>query len=175
MSGTYESVHYPGQAHPETHPDRLATLATVFGLKPAPVEKCRVLELACGDGLNLVAMAAGLPQSEFLGLDLAEKPLEHGRSAIAALGLKNISLRAQDLLQAPGDVGQFDYIVAHGLYAWVPPEVRDKALALCRAHLAPQGIAFVSYNTYPGSHLREMVRKMMLFQIRTVADPDQQI
>lgn len=36
-----------------TRPDRLAVLATLSGMTPAPVEDCRVLEIGCGDGANL--------------------------------------------------------------------------------------------------------------------------
>ena len=68
---SYDSVLYPSHACAETHPDRLATLATLFGLSPAPVERCRVLELGCGDGGNLLAMAFALPGSTFVGVDLA--------------------------------------------------------------------------------------------------------
>jgi tRNA G46 methylase TrmB len=65
----YDEVLYPSYTHNQTHPDRLATIATLFGLTPAPVERCRVLELGCGNGSNLVPMAYGLPGSEFVGID----------------------------------------------------------------------------------------------------------
>jgi SAM-dependent methyltransferase len=175
MLGVYDTVHYPSLAICQTHPNRLATLGTLFGMKPAPIDRCRVLELACGDGGNLIPMALGLPQSQFLGIDLAEKPIRAGQAIVARLGLKNISLCVQDLLDVPRDLGQFDYILAHGVYSWVSEEIRDRILALCRAHLGPQGVAFVSYTAYPGGHLREMVREMMLFQIRSVQEPAKQV
>lgn len=58
----YDTISYPGRALAQAHPDRLATLATLFGIKPPEVSHCRVLELGCGDGLNLIAIALGLPQ-----------------------------------------------------------------------------------------------------------------
>jgi methyltransferase-like protein/2-polyprenyl-3-methyl-5-hydroxy-6-metoxy-1,4-benzoquinol methylase len=172
---SYDAVLYPSYPLPQTHPDRLATLATLFGMKPAPVTRCRVLELGCGDGSNLIPMAFGLPESEFLGLDLAARPIAGGQATIEALGLKNCVLRQLDIMEVTPDWGLFDYIVAHGLYSWVPPAVRDKILAICQTHLAPQGVAYVSYNTYPGGHLRRMLREMMLFHTRNVDEPQQQI
>ncbi len=171
----YDEVLYSSYAFSQTHPDRLATLATLFGMHPTPVTSCRVLELGCGDGSNLIPMAFGLPKSEFLGIDLAARPIEHGQSIIEALGLSNIILRQLDVMEVSPDFGQFDYIIAHGLYSWVPPAVQDKLLAICQANLAPNGIAYVSYNTYPGGHLRQMVREMMRFHTRRLSAPVQRI
>jgi SAM-dependent methyltransferase len=167
----YDLVEYPSQVHAQTHPERLATIGTLFGLKPAPPANCRVLELGCGDGGNLIAMAWALPESRFTGLDLAARPLEHGRELAGHLGLKNLDLLHRDLLAVDRSLGEFDYIIAHGVYAWVPAEVRDHLLSVCRQCLAPQGIAFVSYNSFPGSHLSIMLREMMLAHAGRIADP----
>src|SRR4051794_25929372 len=112
----YDDVPYPSVPFPQTHPDRLATLATLFGMRPAPVERCRVLELGCGDGGNLIPMALVLPQSRFLGLDLAGEPIGRGRVTIDALGLRNVELRREDLRAFARSVDAeeepFDFIVA---------------------------------------------------------------
>src|SRR5919197_3347157 len=125
----YDEVLYPNYVHAQSHPDRLATLATLFGMRSARVGRCRVLELACGDGGNLIPLALDLAGSEFVGIDLAARPVAKGRRMIAALGLKNIELRQLDLMSLPRTLGQFDYIMAHGLYSWVPPAVQDRILA----------------------------------------------
>jgi SAM-dependent methyltransferase len=167
----YDELPYPGRAHPETHPDSLATVATLFGLRPAPVERCRVLELGCGDGANLIPMAAGLPASAFVGIDLAARPIAEGRAAVAALGLGNCALDRMDLLAAPADWGRFDYIIAHGLYSWVAPEVQAGMLAVLGRHLSPDGVAFVSFNALPGWRLFGLVRDFLLYHIRAVTGP----
>lgn len=172
---SYDKVLYPSYTHAQTHPDRLATLATLMGMQPAPVERCRVLELGCGNGSNLVPMAFGLSESEFTGIDLAARPIARGQATIEALGLKNIRLAQYDVMSVTPDFGQFDYIIAHGLYSWTPPGVRDKILSICKVNLAPQGVAFVSYNAYPGSHLSKMVREMLLFHVRHFTEPQEQI
>ena len=162
----YDEFPYDNYCYPQTHVDRLATLATLFGIKPAPVEHCRVLELACGDGANLLPMAYGLPESRFLGIDRASKPITSGTALIQALRLENLELRQMDLMRVTRDLGEFDYIIAHGLYSWVPANVRDRIMEICRSCLAPQGIAYISYNVYPGCRLREIIREMMLFHTR---------
>ncbi len=75
-------------------------------------------------------------------------------------------------MDVDADLGQFDYIIAHGVYSWVPPAVQDKILAICKQNLAANGVAYVSYNTYPGWHMINIVRGLMLYHTRDVADPD---
>ena len=175
LSESYEEVLYPSYLHTQTQPDRLATMATFFGMKPTPVEQCRVLELGCHDGSNLIPYAFHLPESQFTGIDLAARPIALGQQRIEALGLTNVRLRQFDVMKVDESFGEFDYIVAHGLFSWVPPEVREKILEICRRNLAPQGVAHVSYNAYPGCHLRDMTREMMLFHTRQVTDSQEKI
>ncbi len=165
---SYDQLHYIGKAYLQTHPDRLAALGRLHGMRPAPVDCCRVLELACGDGSNLIPLAYSLPGSAFEGVDLAAAPLAAGQRKAAAIGLTNLRLEACDLLEFPADAGQFDYVIAHGFYSWCPPPVRDKILAVCGAHLAPQGIAFVSFNAYPGYHAKDLQRQLMLYHLAHV-------
>jgi methyltransferase-like protein/predicted O-methyltransferase YrrM len=171
----YDEVPYPSALYPHTHPDRLSAMATLFGLKTAPVEDCRVLELGCGDGANLIAMAYGLPRSRFIGIDLAARPIASGQEIIKELGLDNITLRQLDLMQLPAELGPFDFIIAHGLYSWVPEAVRDRLLALCEALLADDGVVYVSYNAYPGCHFREMAAGMMRYHAAMFPDPAEKI
>lgn len=171
----YDQIPYNSVSFPQTHPDRLATVATLLGLDPPPIERCRVLELGCASGGNLLPMAQGLPGSEFVGLDLSGRQVSEGQKAIAALGLKNIVLLHQNLLEVEPDFGQFDYIIAHGVYSWVPPAVQAKLLDICRRNLRPNGVAYVSYNTYPGWRLHSTVRDMLLYHLQQVAEPAERI
>ncbi len=171
MPFAYDVVPYESRPYARTHPGRLAALATLYGMNPAPVDHCRVLELGCADGTNLIPMALGLRGSEFIGVDLAEQQVVAGLEIIGQLGLKNIELRALDLTQIDLSWGKFDYIIAHGVYAWVPAAVKDAVLRIAVQNLAAHGVAFVSYNAYPGGHLRRMFREMMLHHVSGVNDP----
>ncbi len=172
---SYDLIAYPNHAHAQTHPDRLAVIGRLFGLQPASLPACRVLELGCGAGGNLVPLAVQFPQAAFSGIDLAEKPVAQGNQMIKDLGLNNIHLAPGDLAQVDQSWGEFDYIIAHGVYAWIPPEVRQSLLRVCRERLAPQGIAFISYNALPGGHLLRVVRDLMLFHTRGFQDPDERL
>jgi methyltransferase-like protein/SAM-dependent methyltransferase len=175
-SNVYDEVLYPAKTFPQTHPNRLATVALLRGMQPAPIDRCRVLELGSGIGTNLIGMAFQLPTSEFVGLDLARRPIVSGQSFVKALGLGNITLYSMDLCEAsPERFGRFDFIIAHGLYSWVPQPVRERILAICREMLNPQGVAYVSYNAYPGNHLRDLVRGMMRFHTARFEDPFEKV
>jgi SAM-dependent methyltransferase len=171
----YDHIAYRTLPMPQTHPDRLATIALLHGMAPRPVDRCRVLELGCGDGSNLIPMAYGLPGSEFVGVDLATTAVTSGAAAISALGLRNVVLHHLDVMDVSDAFGTFDYIIAPGLYSWVPEPVRDRILAICDAHLAPHGVAFVSYNTYPGCHLRQAVWQILQFHVEGITDPRERI
>ncbi|HEY7330715.1 MAG TPA: class I SAM-dependent methyltransferase [Gemmataceae bacterium] len=172
---SYDLIPYPDYCLPQTHPDRLAVLAAILGLEPPPIEQCRVLELGCAAGSNLIAMAEELPQSTFLGIDVAQTQIDEGQKAIDELGLSNIELRHQSIRDFEPGSEMFDYILCHGVYSWVPPDLQAHILAISRHCLQPNGVAYVSYNTLPGWHMRGMIRDMMLYHGRRFRDPRQQI
>src|SRR5260370_14025547 len=144
-------------------------------MKPAPVTDCRVLEIGCGNGANLIPLAYHLPESRFTGIDLAAAPIAAACTMAGELGLSNIDLRVADLRDLGPEVGEFDYIFAHGLYSWIPAEVRDRLLAVGRQPLAPEGVAFVSYNVYPGRYPRQMIREILLYPTRGLEAPAERI
>jgi SAM-dependent methyltransferase len=174
MRELYDSIPYPLLTHSYTHPDRLAVVGTLMGLKPASPDRCSVLELGCGSGANLIAMAELLPDSSFTGVDYASRQIDEGHGIVTELGLKNVDLRFADVLEMPDHAGDYDYIIAHGFYSWVPDPVREKALRLIKHSLAPRGIAFVSFNAYPGWHQLKALRDMMRYRTRGIADPVEQ-
>lgn len=163
---SYDEVPYEGVSISDTHPNKLATLATLFGMSPAPIDHCRVLELACAGGGNLVPMAAGLPNSEFVGIDLSPRQIEAATAFASDAGVDNVRFGARDILDVGQDLGRFDYIIAYGVYSWVAPQVQERILAICEELLAPDGVGFISYNTYPGWHMRGAVREMLLYHTR---------
>lgn len=171
----YDAVLYPGLAYDYTHPDRLATVASLHGFESAPAPRCRVLELGCGAGGNIIPMAFQYPGSEFLGIDLSETTVARGVGEIAALRLKNITLRCTDIMAVDAAYGRFDYIIAHGVYSWVPAPVREKVLSIFSENLAPRGVAYVSYNSFPGSHLRNLTRDVMLHHVGGISDPRERV
>jgi SAM-dependent methyltransferase len=168
----YEQLSYPGYAYAATHPARLEAVGRLLGLDPAPAAGCRVLELGCGDGGNALSIAQSLPGAQVLGVDAAAAAVARGATLAQAAGLENVELRVGDFESLSAEqIGSVDYVVAHGVYSWIPPAARIALLACVRRCLAPHGIAFVSYNAYPGSYLRDMARDMLRYHLRDVEDP----
>lgn len=171
----YDKIPYTRYVYQQTQPDHLATLATLFGLQPPPVEHCRVLELGCASGINTLAMALAIPQGEFWGVDLSIQQIAQGQEFVQYLDLKNITLLAMDMRSLSAELGTFDYIIAHGVYSWVSADLRDVLLGIYQRHLQPQGIGYLSYNVYPGWRLNQALREMLLYRTRQITNPDEKL
>ncbi|HKX62710.1 MAG TPA: class I SAM-dependent methyltransferase [Verrucomicrobiae bacterium] len=174
-SNSYDEIPYSSGAYRQSHPDHLAALATLFGMSPRDIHSCRVLEIGCANGANLLPMASTLPHSTFIGIDLSAKQIAEGQGWARDLQLGNVELHHLDLSELGQRFGKFDYIIAHGVYSWVPAGVREHLLAACRDCLHEQGVAYVSYNTNPGWGMRGTLRDMMLYHSRKFPDAREQI
>jgi len=169
---SYNEVPYPSYTFPQASPDRLATMAAVHGLKAAPPAKCRVLELGCGNGANLMSLAYLFTDSEFVGIDLSPVHINDAQSSSTSLKLANTKFLQMDLMEFDAErFGRFDYIIAHGLYSWVPQVVRERILSIYCTALEPNGIGYISYNTYPGCHVRRIISDIMKFHTAGESDP----
>lgn len=171
----YDIVPYESIAFPETHPAHLAILGRLFGLPAADPESCRVLELGCASGGNLIPMAWHLPGARFLGIDLSTAQIQRGLGLTKRLQLTNADLRQADILELDETLGTFDYIIAHGVYSWVPSPVREHLLRLASRLLAPAGLFYVSYNTLPGWRMRGMLRDILLYACRSADSAEDRI
>ncbi len=170
----YNAVPYRHGAVSDSHPARVGAIARLLGINAAPPDQCRVLELGCGEGMNLLPLAERFSKSEFVGVDFSAKQIAVAEAARAACGIGNARFVCADLRTWKPD-GAFDYIIAHGVYSWVPSEVRDRLLALCAESLSPNGVAYVSYNTLPGWSLPGGVRKILLQEISGITSPESQM
>ncbi len=175
VPNSYDEIVYTTRPRQATHPDALAAAARLTGLRPEPVTACRVLELGCGTGGNLTPMAATLPGSRFVGVDYSAVQIDIAKREAQALGLANVEFRADSILDLDASIGEFDYVICHGVYSWVPQSVREKILTFCGKQLAPQGVAFISYNTYPGWYRRSAARDAIRFHGLRAATPQDQV
>ena len=166
LLASYDAVPYGGGAIVATRPDYLAANARLRGVDAPDAACCRVLDLGCATGGNLMAMALAFPGSEFVGVDLSPKQIATAGDTARALGLTNTRFEAMSITDVNDALGTFDYVVSHGVYSWVPQPVQQALLGVIGRTLTPNGIAYVSYNTYPGWHARAIVRDMMLFHDR---------
>lgn len=167
---SYEALPYPSAAFSQTHPSRLAATARLHGvIAPAP-EHCRVLELGCSDGGNLINIAYTLPGAECVGIDYAPGHIVQAKRNAEALNLNNCAFYAADIAAMPPNLGLFDYIIAHGVFSWVPAAVQDAMFAVLRDMLSPNGVGYISYNTFPGWHGYRMMREVLGLGIESGGD-----
>ncbi|WJJ93306.1 class I SAM-dependent methyltransferase [Neopusillimonas aromaticivorans] len=162
ISEAYDKRVYTSNAFPFSSPGHLRAAAHLFGLETVPLESARVLELGCAGGGNLLPFALAYPKAHVVGLDLSSVQVKQGQEVVQALRVQNLHLHAMSLTDITPEFGQFDYIIAHGVFSWVPPEVREAMLRILRENLTPHGVGYISYNTYPGWKAGDIVRDAML-------------
>ena len=174
QASAYDLNPYASGAYAESHPDILSGIGRLFGLETPDPEHCRVLEFACADGTNLLPMACEFPGSEFIGIDLSRTQIDVAQDAVKEAGITNAHFHARDLVDADDFLdGKFDYIIAHGLYSWVPDSVQKKLLEISKEYLSPNGVAYISYNTLPGWRPLQAIREMMIYHTSGMEDSTQ--
>ncbi|MGX2967671.1 methyltransferase regulatory domain-containing protein [Ursidibacter sp. B-7004-1] len=175
IATAYDDIPYSSQAFHHCQPNRLHALAKLKGLNPPDLNNARVLEIGCSFGGNLIPHAIQYPNSQIIGIDLSEKQITVGQKMMAEIGLNNVTLIAADISKVNFENIQFDYIICHGIFSWVPEFVQNAILRITQNYLAPNGVAFISYNTYPGWHLKDMVKELMQFGTDAQTHPFERI
>ncbi len=172
---SYDITQYESHPYAQTHPELMYTMGKLFGLNPMHFKNCRVLELGCAAGGNILPLAYNFRDAEFVGVDLSVKQIEQGLEQIRDLGLTNISLLHKSIMDIDSSYGKFDYIITHGVFSWVPKDVQNKMLAICRDNLTPNGIAYISYNTLPGWNMVKSIRELMLYHCQNFETHKQKV
>jgi methyltransferase-like protein/trans-aconitate methyltransferase len=176
LRADYDATPYISDAFPQSAPDQLAAIAHLFGLDTPEVAHARVLEIGCAAGGNVVPFAVTHPEAHVVGIDLSQVQIDIGRRRVQVLGVDNLELLAGDIARTDlAELGQFDYIIAHGVYSWVPENVQDAILAAFRRLLTPDGVAYLSYNTYPGWKTKEVLRDAMQLASGGSATPQEKV
>lgn len=170
LKDSYDSFLYVSKPFSTTNINNLQAKAKMYGLTPAPIKGARVLELGASCGGNLIPQALYYPEATFTGIDLSSVQVQHGNEIIQSIGLTNVTLLEKDILDIDESFGTFDYIIVHGIWSWVPDIVKDKILNICNVNLSDNGIAYVSYNTYPGWKRLEQLRDIMLYSEKRAMD-----
>ena len=170
QNNPYDELRYYSKPFSYTSIALLEGNATLWGLTPPALKGAKVLELGSSFGGNLISQAVYYPDTEFVGIDLSDSQITQGNEIIKSMGLTNVRLETKNILDITPEFGMFDYIIVHGIYSWVPDNVKDKILEVCRENLTPNGIAYISYNTYPGWKSREVARDIMLYANKYTQD-----
>jgi trans-aconitate methyltransferase/methyltransferase-like protein len=173
--GDYNELPYPSMPFAYTQPAHLAALACLFGLETPAADRARVVELGCASGGNIIPLAARFPNARFVGIDLSQRQVGDGRKRVEALGLQNIEIRQGDLANVRLSGEEFDYVICHGVFSWVPSDTQDRILEICADGIAPNGLAAISYNVLPGWHLRRAVRDICIHHVGTEGTPRERV
>jgi SAM-dependent methyltransferase len=170
LAARYNATPYRHGAIQHSHPARMGAIGRLHGLNCAPPDRCRVLELGCAEGANLLPLAERFPDSQFLGVDFSQVAIATAEATRDACGLGNARFECADLRAFEPEPGGYDYVIAHGVYSWVPDDVKERLLATCLRALAPGGVAYISYNTLPGWGLPGGLRAFLLEEIEQAPD-----
>lgn len=161
-----------GKVHAASHPSRIGAIARLYGVESHAPKGARILELGCAKGHNLLAIAHDWPEAECTGVDLNEEEIMRAREDARDMEFHNVRFHCTDIRQfKPED--EYDYILCHNVFSWVADDVKEAIFRLCAKALATNGIAFITYNTYPGWMHREALREFFLSG--TPASPGQQL
>ncbi|MBE3022635.1 MULTISPECIES: class I SAM-dependent methyltransferase [unclassified Campylobacter] len=170
----YDEFPYFSAAFADCSPLRLQSVAEFLGLDAPKANTARVLELGCAYGGNILPFAVHNSQADIVGIDISSTQVKVGNEIAKGMGLENFKLIEKDILSIDKDklkeLGKFDYIIAHGLYSWVCDEVKEAILRLIHELLSQNGIAYISYNVYPGWKSFDILRDYMIFVSSTQKD-----
>ncbi len=176
---SYNTIPYESLPVSYTYLPHLAALGRLYGLETVSPDNCRVLEIGCAEGNNIIPMAWYYPRSQFVGIDLSGRQIRTGQKMIERLALNNIELHTQDIAQLNTEKqDRFDYILLHGVFSWVTPELQQTILEKTHALLSDQGMIYISYNTYPGWHAQMVLRDALLLHCSDTGnspDPNKEI
>lgn len=87
----------------------------ILPLEPGLTERLtagiHVLDLGCGSGRALIALATSYPNSRFVGYDLCEDAIARGRDLVTELNLSNVQFSVKDASNM-ADQRRFDLVTA---------------------------------------------------------------
>jgi methyltransferase len=154
----YDTLPYTSQSFKELNPQKLEAIARLISLNPIPTSNARVLEIGCSFGGNLIPFALNNKNADVVGIDLSGIQISKGQKIIEDIGISNLKLYQKDICDLKDELGKFDYIIVHGVYSWVPKNVQKSILSVIKNLLTPNGLAFISYNVYPGWKGKSVLR-----------------
>lgn len=154
-----------GAADPHLHPARIAAIARAFGAAAPDWTRSRALEVGCGAGWAALSWALDAPEADVVGVAATEAEAEAGRAEAVALGLANARFEVgpRDGRLLARELGEFDYVVAHVRAVEPADTALGRALDVCGAHLAPGGVAALSYPCLPGWRGRQVADELLRF------------
>ena len=111
VQNSYDEAPYKSKTFYYTQPGRQQMVLKLLGFKTPDLENARVLEIGCSFGGNIIPFALENPKADIVGIDLSGVQIDEGNRIIEYLGLENIRLIHQNVLDFDDKLGKFDYII----------------------------------------------------------------
>lgn len=164
---SYDNLPYFSSAFLECSPTRIEALASFLSFTPPHSSNSKVLEIGCSYGGNLFPFAIENPSAKVVGIDLSEVQINKAKELANRMCVDNVKFIRKDICELSDEdvreFGKFDYIICHGVYSWVPDGVKEAILKAIKKLLSPNGVAYVSYNVYPGWKIKDIIRDFLIF------------
>jgi SAM-dependent methyltransferase len=162
--GYVTDIAYIWGAYNAQNPKEINAVAAFNGYLPVPLDQpFTYCDLGCGNGLTVNFLAAIYPHAQFVGIDFNAAHIENARGFAERAGLDNARFICAGFEAALElDLPAFDVMALHGVYTWVPPDVRRAVVALLERWLKPEGLAYLAYNCMPGWAALEPLRRLMI-------------
>ncbi|MBF6617766.1 MAG: methyltransferase regulatory domain-containing protein [Candidimonas sp.] len=160
---------------PSSAPGHLRAVAHLYGIETPPLGNARVLELGCETGGNLLPFALAHPNAQIVGIDLWPENVLDAREIARELGAANLTFHNRLYTEIDKGLGLFDYIIVHDQFTWASSATREAIFRICCENLAPLGIAYISYNTYPGWKAGDTLRDAMQLHNHSASSMEEMI
>lgn len=165
---SYNEMPYISKSFSSTLPYIQSSIGTLLGMEVPNLENARILEIGCSFGGNILSFAIANPKAELIGVDISKVQVDEGNKIIKKIGLNNIKLIHKNILEFENNLGKFDFIICHGVYSWVMESVKEGILNVIKNNLNENGLAVISYNTYPGWKTFDVIKDAMKFRIKSL-------
>jgi hypothetical protein len=157
-SGYITDVPYMPGYYVQQSPVHMVVAARLAGVAcdlPDDDDPVHYLELGCGIGLGALTLAAANSSWRVTGVDFNPAHIATARAFSRQAGIRNATFLEADLATLTEDrqadaIPEADFVSAHGLWSWVPAQVRAGMVSLLRRKVRAGGLVHLSYNVLPG-------------------------
>ena len=174
--GYVSDIEYLPGYYSEQAPDHLDVACLLRATEPprAPGGSFRYCELGCGVAETVLTIAAANPASEVWAFDFNPAHIARASALVCAAGLTNAHVEEASFEELARDdrneLGQFDYIVMHGVWAWISAANRGHIVRFISRRLKPGGLVYVTYNALPGWSPIQPLQRLISMVAATSAD-----
>jgi ubiquinone/menaquinone biosynthesis C-methylase UbiE len=119
-------------------------------------KKCKVLDMGTGNGESAIRIAAKLPGSKVIGLDVSKGMIAEAKKKVKKLGIKNVSFVVQPIEKL--NVGKVDFAIS--TFAFHHVKDKDAVLSRLRRALPAGGRVIIGDYFKPCPRYKAEIREL---------------